>query len=80
MSKKRRALKIVLEAEKCLCRKGEITLSELVYEVSLRGSRYQVTTTQLAGLLRVHGRITKEDKYDKFSHNTRSMYRIKETS
>ena len=50
MSKKRRALKIVLEAEKCLCRKGEITLSELVYEVSLRGSRYQVTTTQLAGL------------------------------
>ena len=34
---------------------------------------------ELENLLRGHGRIIKEDKYDKFSHNTRSMYRIKET-
>ena len=80
MSKKTRALKLVLEAEKCLSRKGEITLSELVYEISLRGSRYQTTTTQLAGLLRGHGRIKKEEKYDKFARNTRSMYSVKEIS
>ena len=79
MSKKIRALKLILEAEKCLSRQGEITLSELVYEISLKGSRYQTTTTQLAGLLRGHHRIIKQDKYHKFNRNTRSMYSIKET-
>ena len=52
MSKRRRILKIKLEAEKCLMRKGELAIHDLVFEVSQRGNHYLVTSLELAGMLR----------------------------
>ena len=80
MSRKTRALKIILEAEKCIIREGETTLTVVAKEISSRGSRYQITPIQLAAILRGHSRIIKEDKYDKLARNRRSIYSIKETS
>jgi len=59
MSKRRRILKIKLEAEKCLMRKGELAIHYLVFEVSQRGNHYLVTSFELAGILRSHERIVK---------------------
>ncbi len=59
MSKRRRILKIKLEAEKCLMRKGELAIHDLVFEVSQRGNHYLVTSFELAGILRSHERIVK---------------------
>ena len=59
MSKKKRVLKIKLEAEKCLMRKGELAIHDLVFEISQRGNHYLVTSFELAGILRSHDRIVK---------------------
>lgn len=57
MSKKKRVLKIKLEAEKCLTRKGELAIHDLVFEISQRGHHYLVTSFELAAILRSHERI-----------------------
>ncbi len=59
MSKRKRVLKIRLEAEKCLIRKGELCVPDLIYELSQSGKHYQVTPYELTAILRSHERITK---------------------
>ena len=54
-----RVLKIKLEAEKCLIRKGELAIPDLIIELSNRGKRFQVTPYELTSYLRSHSRIYK---------------------
>ena len=59
MGKRLILIAIRYEAEECLIKKGELTIQDLVYELSKQGRRYQVTAFELSGMLRSHPRIKK---------------------
>jgi|TARA_R100000152_G_C6782037_1_gene218095 hypothetical protein len=59
MGKRHRVIAIRYEVEKSLIVKGELTIQDLVNELSHKGMRFQVTPFELSGMLRAHPRIEK---------------------